>query len=420
MSTQGKRLAPSGRAGEPARSRCEISELRYIAAMPTAPRHDPLAALRDPLLARGFTVAPMPARVRFGAGALDALPDAVDELGARRVTIVASAGRDALVERAAALLGGRVVAVERRVAMHVPAPLADAVAAETRRAGADLVLALGGGSAIGMAKAVALAGGPPCAAVPTTYSGSEMTPIWGLTRDGAKETGRDERVRPRLVLYDPALTLALPPRVAGPSLLNAAAHAVEALYAADASPTVLLLAAESLRALAAAAPTVVREPASLEARTSALYGAWLAGLALGGATMGLHHKLCHVLGGSFALPHAETHAIVLPYAVGHNAPAAPAAMRAAAAALGVDEADDAARLVPDALRRLALDVLGAAGAPTMLAELGLSEDDAARAATLAAARPYPNPRPVAADAVRSLLLRARAGLPPRDDLEDGP
>ena len=208
MSTQGKRLARSGPAGEPARSGCEISELRYIAAMPTAARHDPLAELRDPLLARGFTVAPMPARVRFGAGALDALPDAVDELGARRVTIVASAGRDALVERAAALLGDRLVAVDRRVAMHVPAPLADAVTAEARRAGADLVLAVGGGSAIGVAKAVALAGGPPCAAVPTTYAGSEMTPIWGLTRDGAKETGRDERVRPRLVLYDPALTCA--------------------------------------------------------------------------------------------------------------------------------------------------------------------------------------------------------------------
>ena len=396
--------------------------------MPTATHSDRLAApgdplrdpLRDALLAGGFAVAPMPARVRFGVGMLDALPAAVDELGARRVTIVASAGRDALVRRVSALLGDRVVAVDRRVAMHVPAPLADAVAAEARRVDADLVLALGGGSAIGMAKAVALAGGPPCAAVPTTYSGSEMTPIWGLTRDGAKETGRDERVRPRLVLYDPALTLALPPRVAGPSLLNAVAHAVEALYAADASPIVLLLAAESLRALAAAAPRVVREPSQMEARSLALYGAWLAGLALGSATMGLHHKLCHVLGGTFALPHAETHAIVLPYAVAYNAPAAPAAMRAVAAALGVGDEGVATQRVPDALRRLALEVLGGAGGPTTLAELGLSEDDAGRAATLAAARPYPNPRPVVADAVRSLLLRARHGLPPRDDLEDGP
>lgn len=362
-------------------------------------------ALRDAQLGAGFTVAPMPARVVFGAGALERLPALVDELGARRALLVASAGREALVARVSALLGARVAGVDRRAVTHVPAPVAEQASAHARAVDADLVVAIGGGSAIGLAKAIALAGGPGSVAVPTTYAGSEMTPIWGLTRDGAKETGRDERVRPRAVLYDPTLTLDLPPRVAGPSALNAVAHCIEALYAPDASPVVGLLAAEGLRALAAAAPRVVRAPGDLTARTEALYGAWLAGLSLGASTMGLHHKLCHVLGGSFGLPHAETHAVMLPHTVAYNAAAAPAAMQVAARALGATD-------VPFALHALLLDVAAAAGAPTSLRALGLRAADVARAAEIAAERPYPNPRPVEANAVRALLARALDGAPP--------
>ncbi len=366
------------------------------------------AALRGALLAGGFSVAPMPARVVFGAGALDRLPEVVDALGARRALVVASAGRGALVERVTALLGGRVAGVDRRAATHVPAPIAEQVTAHARDVRADLVVAIGGGSAVGMAKAIALAGGPGSVAVPTTYAGSEMTPIWGITRDGAKETGRDERVRPRAVLYDPTLTLDLPPAIAGPSALNAIAHCLEALYAPDANPVVALLAAEGLRALAAATPRVVRVPSDLAARAEALHGAWLAGLSLGASTMGLHHKLCHVLGGSFGLPHAETHAVVLPHAVAYNAVAAPAAMRAAADALGVDE-------VPRALHALLHDVASVAGTPTSLRALGLDAADVERAVALAVARPYPNPRPVAAAGVRALLRRALEGAPPAAD-----
>jgi maleylacetate reductase len=370
-----------------------------------------MGPLRDALLARGFTVQPMPARVLFGAGALARLPELVDALGARRAYVVASPGRGgALAERVAELLGDRVAGVDRRAAMHVPAPLATAAADDAARAGADLLVAVGGGSSIGLAKAIALAGGPPIVAVPTTYSGSEMTPIWGTTRDGAKETGRAERVRPRAVLYDPALTLDLPPTVAGPSMLNAAAHCVEALYAPDVNPVVALLAAEGLRALAASAPRVVRAPADLAARTEALHGAWLAGLALGASTMGLHHKLCHVLGGSFGLPHAETHAVVLPHAVAYNAPAAPHAMRAAAAALGIGTGAD--NTVPRALQALLADVAGVAPVPTSLGALGLREADLDRVAALATARPYPNPRPVTAEGVRALLGHALVGGSP--------
>jgi maleylacetate reductase len=367
----------------------------------TAP-HD---ALRDLLLARGFAMPPLPAAVRFGAGALDALPEVVDALDARRVLLVASAGRDALAARVEALLGARFAGRDARAVMHVPGDVADAVAARARDLGADLVLAVGGGSAVGVAKAVALAGGPPAAAVPTTYSGSEMTPIWGVTRGGAKETGRDPRVRPRAVLYDPLLTLDLPARVGGPSALNAAAHCVEALYAPDAGPVVALLAAEGLRAIAGALPRVLGAPADVAARSAALYGAWLAGLALGASTMGVHHKLCHVLGGSFGLPHAETHAVVLPHAAAFNAGAAPEALRAAAGALGADDA-------PAALHALLARVGAAAGTPTSLRALGLREEDLPRAAALATARPYANPRPVTADGVLAVLRRAWAGEPP--------
>ena len=378
---------------------------------------DGIAPLREALLAGvGFTVAPMPARVLFGSGTLERLPDLVEESRAQRVLVIASAGRGALVERVAALLGGRLAGVDARAVVHVPAPMADAVCARAAELRADLVVAVGGGSAIGMAKAVALAGGPGYVAVPTTYAGSEMTPIWGLTRGGEKETGRDERVRPRAVLYDPTLTLGLPPRVSGPSALNAAAHCVEALYAPDVNPLVALLAAEGLRALAVGVPRVVRAPADLSARSETLYGAWLAGLALGAVTMGLHHKLCHVLGGSFGMPHAETHAILLPHTVGYNAGAASAAMAVAAGALarGLGRPVDASD-VPLALHALLLDVAAAAGAPTALRELGLREADLLRAAELAAARPYPNPRRVEAAPVHALLVRAHRGLPPVTD-----
>jgi maleylacetate reductase len=240
-----------------------------------------------------------------------------------------------------------------------------------------------------------------------------MTPIWGLTRAGAKETGRDERVRPRAVLYDPLLTIGLPPRVAGPSALNAIAHCLEALYAPDGNPLVALIASEGLRALAASLPGLVRESDDVGGRSMAMYGSWLAGTALGSATMGLHHKLCHVLGGTYALPHAETHAIVLPHAIAYNAAAAPAAMDAAADALGIESgAGGATHQVPAALHAMLMEMSTPTGAPSSLRELGLREADIGRVAEIAAARPYPNPRPVRAESVAVLLRRAWAGDAP--------
>ena len=350
-------------------------------------------------------------RVEFGAGGLERLPALVDGIGASRVLVIASAAREALVRRAGALLGGRVAGVDRRAVMHVPWELAGRVREESASHDADLLLALGGGSAIGMAKAVALDGGPPVAAVATTYSGSEMTPIWGRTRDGIKETGRDERVRPRLVVYDPTLTLELPLSVTAPSALNALAHCMEALYASDATVNTRALATDGARDIAAALPGVLKEPAGIEGRTTLLRGAWHAGASLGAAAMGLHHKLAHTLGGTFGLPHAETHAVLLPHTAWYNAPAAPDAMRALGAALGAalggDGADPAR--TPELLASVLAAAVRDAGIPASLAALGMRRADLDRAAGIAAASTYPNPRTVTREGVRELLERAWRG-----------
>jgi maleylacetate reductase len=263
-------------------------------------------------------------------------------------------------------------------------------------------VAVGGGSAVGLGKAIALEHGLPVIAVPTTYAGSEMTPVWGLTEGGAKRTGRDLRVLPRSVVYDPEMTLTLPAGLSATSGMNAIAHAVEGLYAPDATPIISLMAEEGTRALAAALPRVVAHGADLDARGDAQYGAWLCGAVLAATTMSLHHKLCHTLGGTLDLPHAQTHTVVLPHALAYNAPAASDAVAALSRALG--GVDDPARELWELAGRL--------GAPRSLAELGMQEADISRIAELAVANPYANPRPVTRDGVEALVRAAWAGHAP--------
>lgn len=351
---------------------------------------------------KAFTYTAHPARVVFGAGALRRLPDEVERLGARRALVLATPEQADSAARVAALLGERAAGIFAAAAMHVPVETARAARAEAARLGADCAVAIGGGSTTGLAKAIALESSLPVVAVPTTYAGSEVTPIWGLTERGVKKTGRDPRVLPRVVVYDPELTLSLPPGLTVTSALNAVAHAAEGLYAHDGNPIAALMAEEAIRAFAAALPRLAAAPQDLDARGDALYGAWLAGTVLGAVAMGLHHKLCHTLGGSFGLPHAEVHAVILPHAMAYNAAAAPQAMARIARALGADDA-------PGGLFALAR----AHGAPTSLAALGMPADGLARAAELAAAAPYPNPRPLERDALRALLQRAHEGLPPQ-------
>jgi maleylacetate reductase len=336
----------------------------------------------------------------FRNDALAELPDEAARLG-RRMLVLATRGKRDLAARAAALLGDRAVGIYDRAAMHVPVEVAHAACGEATRLTADCCVAIGGGSTIGLAKAVARDLSLPILAVPTTYSGSEMTSIWGVTEGGVKRTGRDSRVLPRTVIYDPMLTLSLPPGISATSGVNAIAHCVEGLYSEATNPLVSLMAEEGIRALGRSLPKVVRALDVIAARNDALYGAWLGGSVLGAVGMALHHKICHVLGGSFNLPHAETHAIVLPHVVAYNSAAAPDAMRRIAAALGVE---DAAQGLFDFVRAL--------GARSALAEIGMPADGIERAVTLVIANPYYNPVPVRADGIRRLLRDAFAGRRP--------
>jgi maleylacetate reductase len=348
-----------------------------------------------------FVYDALPGRVVFGAGGLERLPEEVRRLEAARVLLVSTRGHRNLAEDAASRLGDRAVGIWDRARMHVPIENAEAARAEARRLGADACVAVGGGTPIGLAKAIALELGLPIVAVPTTYAGSEMTPVLGITEGGVKRTRRDLRMLPRTVIYDPELTFGLPAAVSGPSGMNAIAHCVEALYAKDGNPVTSLIAEEGIRALASSLPVVVREPEHADARADALYGAWLAGSALAAAPMALHHKLCHTLGGSFDLPHAEVHAVMLPHATAYNRAGAPAAMARIARAL---DADDAAAGL--------FDLAAVLGAKLRLADLGLREADLDRAADLAIQSPYPNPTPVTRDGIRALLDDAFRGTRP--------
>ena len=359
-------------------------------------RQTPEGAMRD------FVFAIRMPRVVFGAGALRHLPRELEALGIARALVLTTPGQRALGERVAELIGTRSAGVFAQAAMHVPLETARAARDEARRVGADGAVAIGGGSTTGLGKAIALETGLPVVAVPTTYAGSEMTSVYGLTEAGAKTTGRDPRVLPRTVVYDPELSLGLSLATSVVSMLNAIAHAAEGLYAPDANPVVELMAEEGIRSGAVALARLAQEPRDIDARGDALVAAWLCGTVLGSITMGLHHKLCHTLGGSFNLPHAETHAVILPHALAYNAPAAPGAMARIARALGA--AGDA----PGAV----FDLGGRLGAPTSLAAVGMRAEDLDRAADLALQNGYPNPRPLERGAIRALLQRAFDGARP--------
>lgn len=347
------------------------------------------------MTAASFAYTRRPVRVVFRTGALESVRAELDRGGFRRPLIVATPGRAAVVASLASAIGADLAGVFNRATLHVPAPLVSEALAEVSRSGAASVVTIGGGSAIGLGKAIAHHAGLPVAAIPTTYSGSEMTEIWGYTDEHGKKTLREAKVAPALVIYDPALTLGLSPATSAASGMNAAAHAVEALYATDATPISTLVSEEALRGLARSLPSVVARPDDLAARTDALQAAHLAGVALDATSMGVHHKLAHVLGGTFGLSHAEAHATLLRHVVAFNEPAAPEAMRRIAAALGSSTAAEGIA----ALSR-------AAGISYGLGDLGLTRGDIPRAAEIAAATTYPNPRPVTREAVREILQDA--------------
>jgi maleylacetate reductase len=350
---------------------------------------------------RTFTYEALPGRVVFAPGASRTqLSEEIGRLGAQRVLIIATERE--LVDELAEPLRDRIVSVFTAVKPHVPVEVAQAARQTALRLRADCLLAVGGGSTTGTAKAVALETGLPIVAVPTTYAGSEMTPIYGITSAKRKKTGASLRVLPKAVIYDPELTFSLPGSITGPSAMNAMAHCVEAFYASGANPITSLIAEEGMRALARGVPVAVEKPDNLKGRTETLYGAYLAGVALAGAGAGLHHKICHVLGGTYDLPHAETHTVILPHAVAFNEGTIPEIMARVADAL---DAEGAATGLYDLAERI--------GAPTGLKDIGMEEENIDEAVPLIVeAAPKDNPRPVDEAGIRSILEAAYAGRRP--------
>ncbi|SED09253.1 Alcohol dehydrogenase, class IV [Amycolatopsis tolypomycina] len=346
-----------------------------------------------------FTYTARPAHIVFGPGTLEQVREEVERLGRSRVLVLASPDLAEPGDRVEKALGPLAVGRFDGAAMHTPVEVTEQAVALLREAGADCVVAVGGGSTTGLAKALAVRTGVDQVILPTTYAGSEVTPVLGETVDGVKTTRSSPDILPETVIYDVELSRELPVPIAVTSGVNALAHAVEALYSPDANPVIDGMALDAIRRLARGLRGLAED--TLEARTELLQGAWLAGTCLGAVGMGLHHKLCHTLGGSFGLPHAPMHTVVLPHVMAYNAAAAPDAMRRIADALGATDAPTAV-----------YDLVVAAGGPTSLRELGLAESDLDRAAGLATAAPYPNPAEPTRDGIARLLRRAWAGERP--------
>lgn len=352
----------------------------------------------------------LPSRVIFGSGSVTKLPDEIERLNASRPLLLSTPGKSNYTNQLSKLIQAASITVAGtfpHAKAHTPISVTEEAVIFLNSVAADSVVSIGGGSVVGLGKAVSIRTGVPHISIPTTYSGSEMTPILGETDNGIKTTRSDPKILPSVVLYDVDFTMTLPPAICSTSGVNAIAHAVEALYAKNTNPIISMLALEGIKALAEALPQIVQDPNSRTSRDQALYGAWLCGTVLGSSSMGLHHKLCHVLGGSMALPHAETHTIVLPHALSYNAPAIPEQMAKLATVLPGSNGD--------ALNGLEL-LLERLQVPRALKDLGMQESDVDKATEIAAGHQYPNPRALEAEWIHELIRRAWAGEPARADL----
>lgn len=340
-------------------------------------------------------------RVRFGKGLRFDLAAEVEHLGAKKALILSTQKRFDLAFAASELLGQLSGGIYSKARIHTPVSVTEDALSNLRASGADCLISIGGGSTIGLGKALAYRTDLPQIAVPTTYAGSETTPILGQTEGGIKTTLSDPRILPEVILYDPELVATLPVGISVTSGLNAIAHAAEALYAENRNNETTRLAVEGLKAMVLGLPKVIGNMGDLDARIETQKGAWACGTVLGQVGMGLHHKLCHTLGGAFDLPHAETHAIILPHAIAYNARAARKELAPICEVLNGETPGDALYSFAQSL-----------GAPLALRDLGVSEAELDLAADLATQKPYPNPQPVTRDDVRALLQVAWAGDAP--------
>lgn len=351
-----------------------------------------------------------PGRVVFGSGALQKLPQEIRQLKLSSPLLLSTPQQVAQVSTLASILndaGITPAGTYSNATMHTPTSVTSEAMEFLKSHSADCIVSIGGGSTTGLGKALSVRTGLPHISIPTTYAGSEMTPILGETDGGKKTTRTDPKILPGTVIYDVDLTMTLPPGLSATSGVNAIAHAVEALYSVKKNPIISLLALEGTRALASSLPTIVQTPDDRKARELAQYGAYLCGVCLGSSSMALHHKLCHTLGGSFDLPHAETHTIVLPHALSYNAPSVPDVMQKLAEALPESNGDAIHGL------NVLLEKLKVKRA---LKDFGMREEDIDKAAELAVQAQYPNPRPLEQDKIREVIRRCWAGEPAKQDL----
>ncbi|MDJ0919857.1 MAG: maleylacetate reductase [Henriciella sp.] len=345
-----------------------------------------------------FVYTGLPAHVVFGSGTVEKIGEELEALGINKALVLSTPPQAKQAQAIVDRLGDKAAGLFSNATMHTPTHITEQALAEFNRLGADGVVSIGGGSTIGLGKAIALRNDTPQLVLPTTYAGSEMTAIIGQTEDGLKTTQTTLKVLPETVIYDVDFTMTLPPVMSVTSGMNAIAHAVEAMYSAKANPVLSLMAEEAVAAMMRALPKITADASDRDARSDALYGAWLCAVCLGSGGVALHHKLCHVLGGTFNLPHAETHTIVLSHALGYNAPAVPETMARLARATGSD--DPAGALY---------DVAKAGGAPMALKDIGMPEDGIEKAVEIAFKNPYFNPRPLEEAGIRAIIQAAWAG-----------
>ncbi|MBW4706336.1 maleylacetate reductase [Roseobacter sp. YSTF-M11] len=349
----------------------------------------------------GFLYTAGPVRVLFEKGGLSQAGAELDHLAVKRALVLSTPQQADDATALARSMGDRCAGVFDGAAMHTPVDVTDRAMALVEKERVDGLVAFGGGSTIGLGKAIALRTDLPQLAIPTTYAGSEMTPIIGQTEGGKKTTQTTPKVLPETVIYDPALTYTLPSFIAGPSAVNALAHSVEALYAQNRNPVTLMQAEASIAAIGRAVPGLMGDKLDEDARAEAFYGAWLAGTCLASVGMAIHHKICHTLGGSFDLNHADIHCLMIPYTAAFNRDHAPEAMAAIARALCTN----------DPIGGL-FDLMQTAASKKNLKSFGLTTDDIERAADLAVERAYYNPRPVTRDDVAAMLHAAFDGARP--------
>ena len=353
------------------------------------------------MMQSSFEVQINPAKIIFEDGAIKKTAKAVQDLGCSKALVLSTPHQADQANSLGELIGDLCAGTYTNATMHTPTDVTAEALGVVESTGADCTIAIGGGSTTGLGKALAFRTDAPQIVIPTTYAGSEVTPILGQTEDGVKTTVSDAKILPEVVIYDPELTYGLPVAMSVTSALNALAHAAEALYAQNRNPITSLQAREGIEALIRALPEITDNPASPSGRRNALYGAWLCGTVLGSVGMALHHKLCHTLGGTFDLPHAETHAIILPHAVAFNEVAVPDLLQPISDTLGSPSAGAG---LYDYAKKIS--------APTALKDLGMPEDGIDHAADLAVSNPYWNPRAFERSQVRRIIENAYHGRSP--------